>query len=134
MLCGNGSFCLSSGRKCIMRKWIVFSCAVLLLVGLLSVVGCEKKAAAKPDVTLCAKCGQVKGSDTCCAPDAQKCTGCGLAKGSTACCQGVDFSKGDVTLCAKCGETKGSDKCCKPDAEKCPKCGLAKGSVGCCKI
>ena len=51
-------------------------------------------AAAKPapakkpgTVVLCYKCGQIKGSDTCCAADAEKCSKCGLAKGSPGCCK-----------------------------------------------
>ena len=125
---------------------------LLLVIGLL-VIGCEKKeeqgaagqgkekgvAAAKKavavaSISLCAKCGQIKGSDKCCVPGAKKCSKCGLAEGSPACCKGIDFSKGDVKLCTMCGEIKGSAKCCKEGAEKCPKCGLNKGSIGCCKI
>lgn len=35
---------------------------------------------------MCPKCGQVKGSDTCCKADAPKCDQCGMAKGSPGCC------------------------------------------------
>lgn len=126
--------------------------SLVLVMGLL-IIGCEKKESQPPveqteakesvlekvssavePVLLCAKCGQFKGSDKCCAADAQICSSCGLAKGSPACCKGIDFSKGDVEICTKCGEIKGSAKCCKTGAEKCPKCGLNKGSIGCCKI
>lgn len=82
---------------------------------------------------LCGKCGQVKGSDSCCKPDAKKCDSCNLAKGSPACCKGIDFTKGTVELCAKCGQVKGTDKCCDPGAKKCDGCNLAKGSPACCK-
>jgi hypothetical protein len=92
-----------------------------------------------PDVTvkaaqLCAKCGEIKGTENCCNPDAEKCAHCKLNAGSPACCKHIDFSKGDVELCTHCGQVKGSEKCCAADAEKCPSCGLAKGSPGCCKL
>ena len=81
---------------------------------------------------LCGGCGQIKGSDACCAKDAKVCDKCGLAAGSPGCCK---IKKGaDAKLCSKCGQIAGSDVCCKPDAAKCDKCGLAKGSPGCCKI
>lgn len=134
-----------------MKKLISISCAVMLM-GLL-VVGCEKKECQTPVkqtdgqetvlektpvaagcVSLCANCGQIKGSAKCCVPGAKKCSACGLAKGSPACCKGINFSKGDVELCTKCGEIKGSANCCKAGVEKCSKCGLNKGSIGCCKI
>ena len=107
------------------------------------VLGCKKedeagkKAAALkgppyPDVTLCGKCGQVKGSPLCCKPGQTMCKKCGLVAGSPGCCT---IKKGDdVTLCGKCGQVKGSELCCKPGQEKCPKCGLSKGSPGCCKL
>ncbi len=81
---------------------------------------------------LCGACGQIKGSDTCCAADAATCAKCGLAKGSPGCCR---IEKGtDVELCTGCGQIKGSDTCCAADAATCAKCGLAKGSPGCCRI
>jgi len=94
----------------------------------------DKTTVATAPILLCAKCGQIKGSDKCCVPGAKKCSKCGLVEGSIACCKGIDFSKGDVKLCTKCGEIKGSANCCREGAEKCPKCGLNKGSIGCCKI
>lgn len=128
----------------------LISLSLLAALALL-VFGCEKKPAAtetgkdmsmvaSDDDTaaapafLCAKCGQIKASATCCKPGAEKCAKCGLAKGSPACCKHLDFSKGDAKVCSHCGQVKGSDKCCAAGAEKCPKCGLNKGSVGCCKI
>lgn len=99
--------------------------------------GTKDAAAKKPpyaDVTLCGKCGQVKGSPLCCSnkPDQPRCPKCDLFAGSPGCCR---IKKGDpVTLCGKCGQIKGSELCCKPGAEKCSKCGLAKGSPGCCRI
>ena len=93
---------------------------------------CEKKGPPYADVTLCGKCGQVKGSKACCKQGAEKCGRCGLAKGSPGCCR---IPKGkDVTLCGKCGQVKGSDACCKKGTEKCKGCGLDKGSPGCCRI
>ncbi|MFH1731595.1 MAG: hypothetical protein ABIF82_08080 [Planctomycetota bacterium] len=85
---------------------------------------------------VCMKCGEIGGSDKCCAEGAEKCAKCGLNKGSVGCCRGLKPAAGatDVILCAKCGQVKGSDVCCKPGAAKCAKCGLVKGSPGCCKI
>ena len=81
---------------------------------------------------LCGGCGQIKGSDACCAVGAATCSKCGLAKGSPGCCK---IEKGtDVELCTKCGQIEGADPCCAAGAEKCAKCSLAKGSPGCCKI
>jgi len=94
----------------------------------------DKAPVAAGPVFLCSKCGQIKGSDKCCAAGGQKCGGCGLAKGSLACCKGIDFTKGDVEICPKCGGIKGSATCCAEGAPKCPKCGLNKGSIGCCRI
>ena len=53
------------------------------------VAGCGKDepAASADDVKLCAKCGQVKGSDVCCKADAVKCDKCDLAKGAPGCCK-----------------------------------------------
>ncbi|MHC4250820.1 MAG: hypothetical protein ACYS9X_16970 [Planctomycetota bacterium] len=90
-------------------------------------------AGAAGKVLLCAKCGQIKGSDECCKEGAARCPKCGLAKGSPGCCR-LGEAKADVTLCTSCGEVKGSEKCCKADAEKCGMCGLNKGSPGCCRI
>ena len=120
--------------------------------------GAVKDKPPYPVTTLCAKCGQVKGSAMCCCnkPDQERCAKCGLFKGSPGCCR---ISKPDVqkaackmagkpetvaekapyqvtTLCGKCGQVKGSDMCCckKPDQERCAKCGLFKGSPGCCRM
>ncbi len=83
-------------------------------------------------VFLCGDCGQIKGSDVCCAEGAETCEKCGLAKGAPGCCK---IEKGTNTeLCTKCGQIKGSDVCCAEGAETCAKCDLAKGSPGCCKI
>lgn len=80
-------------------------------------------------VVLCGKCGEVKGSDACCAADAEVC-GCGLHHGSPGCCK---MEKGaDATLCSHCGEVLGSEKCCVAGAEVCPDCGMHAGSPGCC--
>ncbi|RMD79240.1 MAG: hypothetical protein D6820_08575 [Lentisphaerae bacterium] len=47
-----------------------------------------EKAEAKqcPVVTICPKCGEIKGSAKCC-KDAPKCPKCGLHKGSPGCCK-----------------------------------------------
>ncbi len=83
-------------------------------------------------VFLCGDCGQIKGSDDCCAEGAETCEKCGLATGAPGCCK---IKKGtNVELCTACGQIKGSDACCAEGAETCAKCSLAKGSPGCCKI
>ena len=106
-------------------------CSMLLVMG-----GCKDDGTGvvKADtVALCADCGQVKGSDACCAADAEACSSCALAKGAPGCCI---MEKGDATvaLCTDCGQIAGSDVCCKPDQAKCDSCGLAEGSPGCCKL
>ena len=125
---------------------------LLLIAGLLAgglVAGCEpaldsttssKAIEAGQDdtadaVVLCAKCGQVKGSDLCCKPGQKLCSTCGLVKGSPGCCLLPKGADADVKLCTKCGFIKGSAACCKTEGKQnCPKCGLVKGSPGCCKI
>lgn len=126
-------------------KWYA---SLVTLVALTLVLGCENTTTATPDqptdqpaagaagtdavaqLSLCGKCGQVKGSAACCAQGAVTCAKCGLVKGSPGCCA---ITKGtDAVLCAKCGQVKGSDACCAADAVKCAKCGLVKGSPGCC--
>lgn len=121
----------------------------ITLLGMLVLPACEKqepttappistpdvsKDAKVSSVTLCSKCGQVKGTPVCCVEGAEKCSSCKLAKGSPACCKHFDFTAGSVLLCTSCGQVKGSEVCCKSDAEKCGKCSLAKGSPGCCKL
>lgn len=84
------------------------------------------------EVFLCGGCGQIKGTETCCAEGAAACEKCQLAAGSPGCCT---IEKGtDAKLCNKCGQVAGVEGCCDPDAEKCVKCSLAKGSPGCCKM
>ena len=85
-------------------------------------------------VSICTNCGDVKGSDTCCAPDAVTCGGCGLHKGSIGCCQIEKGSTETVMVCTSCGYFKGSDECCQDGGATCAGCGLKKGSPGCCKI
>ena len=86
-------------------------------------------------VVICAKCGQVKGTDLCCKPDQKLCESCGLVKGSPGCCVLPKGGTEDVKLCTKCGFIKGSEECCKTEGKKiCDSCGLIKGSPGCCKI
>jgi len=82
--------------------------------------------------TLCGKCGEMKGSETCCAEGAEVCSECDLHKGSTGCCK---MKAGDdATLCGSCGEIKGTEACCAEGAETCSKCSLHKGAPGCCKL
>lgn len=83
------------------------------------------------NVALCGSCGQMKGSDVCCAEGATACEGCKLAKGSPGCCK---MAKGeDAALCTGCGHIKGAEACCTEGAERCG-CGMIKGSPGCCKM
>lgn len=108
-----------------------------LALGLLVSVGCSQSSGPAADVdagitkvstVLCGACGEVKGSDQCCAADADVCD-CGLHKGSPGCCK---IEKGtDVTLCSKCGEVADGEKCCAEGAEVCA-CGAHKGAPGCC--
>jgi hypothetical protein len=86
------------------------------------------KAASPKAITLCGRCGEIKGSDKCCRAGATRCK-CGMIKGSPGCCRMPKGCK-DVVLCTKCGEIKGSDKCCLPGATRCS-CGAIKGSPGC---
>ena len=82
--------------------------------------------------TLCGECGQMKGSEACCAEGAELCTKCSLQKGAPGCCK---MEKGsNVTLCAACGEIKGTAACCAEGAAACSKCKLNKGAPGCCKL
>ena len=118
--------------------------ALLLATAMAAVlvgVGCEANPTEKTGgqtiasaPKICAKCGQIKGTDECCVPGAAICLKCGLVKGSPGCCKLPKGAKQDVLLCVMCGQIKGSALCCKADAAICPKCGLAKGSPGCCKI
>jgi rhodanese-related sulfurtransferase len=87
-------------------------------------------------LAVCAKCGDIKGTETCCSKTAAKCLKCGLNKGSVGCCKGLSALRGQaqVLLCASCGQVKGSAVCCSKSAQKCAKCSLAKGSPGCCKL
>jgi len=113
--------------------------AMFLGLAAMMIVGCGQSVVDKPlgssDATnvsleLCGKCGELTGTDACCAAGAETC-GCGLHKGSPGCC---NMDKGaNLTLCVACGQLEGSDKCCAADGELC-KCGWHKGSPACCKI
>ncbi|MBW8014736.1 MAG: hypothetical protein FVQ82_00995 [Planctomycetes bacterium] len=123
----------------ICKKSLFVVLAIVIVGAFVCINGCDKKdsgtvrVAKAGSVDLCIKCGQIKGTDSCCKPDQAKCTGCGLAKGSPGCCN-IPKDATAAALCTKCGQLKGSDSCCKPGAVKCDKCGLAKGSPGCCKL
>ena len=116
---------------------------VWFLAGLLAVGigGCQSSGDSKSEeekstkTLLCAKCGQIKGSDLCCKPEQEICSKCELVKGSPGCCVLPKGTTEDVELCTKCGLIKGSDQCCKIEGKTmCSKCGLVKGSPGCCLI
>ena len=71
-----------------MKKMIV----ALVMIGAMAlamaaVAQCGGAAKAAPAVSaqLCPKCGEVAGSDKCCAEGAEICAGCGLHKGSPGC-------------------------------------------------
>ena len=122
-----------------LKKYILIVMMGLALASVtIYVNGCKKSTEEvsndKSDsIALCVKCGQIKGSASCCKPNQTKCGGCGLTKGSPGCCK---IPKGATTakLCGHCGQIKGSELCCKPNQAKCSKCDLVKGSPGCCKI
>lgn len=80
-------------------------------------------------ITLCGGCGQVKGTEACCAPGAAKCASCGLAKGSPGCCK---MPAGTDAVLHECGAIKGSAACCDENAPRCAGCGKIKGTPGCC--
>ena len=113
---------------------------VLSLVAMTS-LGCGQATTPEPtDLTkvlyrpgtLCGNCGQLKGTETCCAEGAEVCSKCSLHKGAPGCCK---MEKGaNVTLCGACGEIKGGAACCAEGAEACAKCKLNKGAPGCCKL
>ena len=120
-----------------MARLLVLSIVLGLVAALAFTPGCasDDSAAVAPGamatVTLCGGCGQIKGTDSCCAAGASTCVGCGLAKGSPGCC---NMAKGQsATLCNGCGQIKGSDACCDDSATRCG-CGMIKGSPGCCKM
>jgi len=117
----------------------------LLLLTPIMLAGCnestEPTATATADassddtqVALCTKCGQIKGTDVCCAQGQPTCAKCGLVKGSPGCCRLTKGSTEPAYLCAKCGHIKGTADCCQPGQPTCSKCGLVKGAPGCCKI
>ena len=116
-------------RKCVM---IVMGAALFGV--LLYTNGCKKSDEARADsVALCMKCGQIRGTMSCCKPNQPICTSCGFVKGSPACC---NIPKGTLqaAICAKCGQIKDTELCCKPDQPLCAMCGLVQDSPGCCKI
>ena len=71
-----------------MKKMIV-AMAVLSLLTLAAVSFAQccgaAKATAAVSAALCPKCGEVAGSEKCCAEGAEACAGCGLHKGSPGC-------------------------------------------------
>ena len=126
----------TGGRKMNLRRAVLLVCGVVIASMLFGCATCPMRKLGmgrKGTVSLCLKCGHVKGADVCCKADQPKCGKCSLAKGSPGCCNIPKDAKAPVRLCTSCGEFKGSAKCCKP-ATKCTKCQLSKGSPGCCKL
>jgi len=118
----------------------VFS--LILVLTALVAAGCNRSSTeetpsldvtqAVHDIVLCGDCGQVKGTDLCCADGAEVCEKCGLQSGAPGCCK---IEQGtNVTLCSSCGQIKGTDVCCLEGATVCADCGWHKGSPACCKI
>ncbi len=78
-----------------MRKLIVIGCAVLvmalsatMLFAPLPRAAGEAPAKSAEPFALCHKCGEIKGSESCCVVEGrEKCDGCGLLKGSPGCCK-----------------------------------------------
>ena len=70
-----------------MKRWLIFL-TVLSLLALGSVAYAQCCAAKKAPVAsaeLCGKCGEVAGSEKCCAGGAEVCPACGLHAGSPGC-------------------------------------------------
>jgi len=119
-----------------LRIKIMKALAAVFCVVALTAIGCGQSTTQtipNPEITpvsleLCGDCGQVKGSETCCAADGEECK-CGFHKGSPACCK-LEKTGEDLTLCVKCGELAGGEKCC-GEGEVCD-CGFHKGSPACC--
>jgi hypothetical protein len=72
-----------------MMKKILVSMIALSLMAFASVAfadcGADHGAAAAVSAATCPKCGEIAGSEKCCAPGAELCAGCGLHKGSPGC-------------------------------------------------
>jgi len=76
-------------------KSLVLVMAISLIGMIFLSGGCKKDepqnladiAITEMNKALCAKCGQIKGSDLCCKPGAVKCDKCGKDKGSPGCCK-----------------------------------------------
>ena len=71
-----------------MKKMIVALVAVSVLAfAAVSFAQCggAAKTTAAVSAELCPKCGEVAGSEKCCAEGAELCAGCGLHKGSPGC-------------------------------------------------
>lgn len=70
-------------------KKLIMPMVVMSLLAMASVslaqCGGVSKATAEVSTALCSKCGEVAGSDKCCAEGAEVCAGCGLHKGSPGC-------------------------------------------------
>ena len=84
---------------------------------------------------LCGKCGEEKGTDSCCAEDAEKCA-CGMTKGSALCCKELGEDVAGKDICSGCGHAVEADEHhhCDEDCETCDKCGLHADAPACCKL
>ena len=84
--------------------------------------------------TLCGKCGEVKGSDNCCAAGAETCSGCGLHAGAPLRCAHLPEDAAGKDICQACGHVAEEGHACDSDCEKCADCGMHKGAPACCKV
>jgi len=83
---------------------------------------CKVQSDTCPAQKVCIKCGEIKGSDTCCKSEGrEKCTKCGLFKGSVGCCQ-IPKGAEEVFYCKKCSKVVTADEMKKMCKEKCENC------------
>ena len=79
----------------------------------------DKNAMTFTQEILCAKCGEVKGSEKCCQPEGRTvCDACGKFVESPGCCQTIKAKKAEMKdmkmKSSDCGKKTKSDCCGKP--------------------
>ena len=95
----------------------------------------DKSSEAKiTNAVLCGKCGQIKGSESCCADGQEACEKCSMHAGTMLCCVEIPEEFKGMDLCMKCGQVAGGEQFCAEGAENCEKCGMHMGAVLCCKL
>ncbi len=113
----------------------LFVLVIALLMGGITMTGCgslRKQTHSEETLTICDTCGEVEGTDACCAEGATWCRQCGLHKESPGCCK-IEKGGGPQPVCGDCGEIKDTEDCCDANAKRCARCGKIKHSLGCCK-